>query len=268
MTSNSNNMVQNNLLGRDVMSRLSLNGKFAVVTGGTRGIGLAIARGLQEAGARVIATCRTAPEVVDDDAPYEKFVVGDLGDPAAVATIHSEIMAQWGRVDVLVNNAGINIPGPAETYELQDFQRLMDVNFTGVFLACQAFGKSMIAAGGGSIINIGSMSAKIVNQPTEHAIYNASKAAVHMLSKCLAVEWAKYNVRVNVIAPGFHSTAMVREVIEVDPDQTKTYWIGGTPQRRIADPSELAGPAVLLASDASSFMTGAVLVSDGGYTLI
>jgi NAD(P)-dependent dehydrogenase (short-subunit alcohol dehydrogenase family) len=254
---------------RDVLSRLCLKGRNAVVTGGTRGIGYAIAKGLTEAGARVAVTCLNAPR--DSGWPneaYELLVQGDVSRPQDVKRVADEVIASWGSVDILVNNAGINIVGAAEDFAGQDFDRVMDINFKGVFLCCQEFGRHMIKARRGSIINIGSMSADIVNRPSEHAIYNASKAAVHMLSKCLAVEWAEFNVRVNVIAPGFHSTAMVRQVMDEDPENTKVYWIGGTAQRRIADPSELAGPAVLLASDASSFMTGAVLTSDGGYTLV
>lgn len=249
----------------DVLSRLRLEGKNAIVTGGTRGIGRAIAEGLREAGARVAVTCLNEPKP-DDSARFDLTLVGDVSVPENANRIVREVLAQWARIDILVNNAGVNIVGAAESYALADLHRVMDVNFTGVFLMCQAVGQHMIAEGGGSIINIGSMSAEIVNRPAKHAVYNASKAAVHMLSKCLAVEWAPYKVRVNVIAPGFHNTAMVRKVMETDPE-TSRHWVGGTPQARIAEPSELAGPAVLLASDASSFMTGAVLASDGGYTL-
>ncbi len=125
----------------------------------------------------------------------------------------------------------------------------------------------MAAQRAGSIVNIGSMSGDIVNWPSRQAAYNASKAALHMLTKCLAVEWAEHRIRVNAIAPGFHLTEMAAQVIKTDPSLAEKHWLPGIIQNRIADPSELAGAAIYLASDASSYTTGHVLTSDGGYTL-
>ena len=259
----------------DVMNRFRLDGRSAVVTGGTRGIGRAISLGLMQAGAKVAVTCQSLGEgsenFVNDMVAlgYEPPVVltGDVASPDDVKRIADGAFRELGTVSILVNNAGINIVGASETYPVNDFDRLMDVNFKGVFLCSQAFGAHMLGSGGGSIINVGSMSADIVNRPAKQAIYNASKAAVHMLSKCLAVEWADRKVRVNVIAPGFHATDMVKEVMAADPD-TKEMWLSMVPQGRVADPSELAGAAVYLASDASSYSTGGVITLDGGYTLL
>lgn len=262
-------------IATDVMSRFRLDGRNAVVTGGSRGIGQAIARGLAQAGARVVITCREETpdalsflnELKQAGHPESRLLICEVSDPSDVKRLVDDVLLDWDRVHILVNNAGINILGAAENYDLEDFDRVLDVNLRGVFLCSQLFGRQMIQNGGGSIINIGSMSAEIVNRPAKHAVYNASKAAVHMLSKCLAVEWAPHEIRVNVIAPGFHATDMVREVMSADPATART-WIDNIAQKRIADPNELAGLAVFLASDASSYMTGAVLMSDGGYTLL
>ena len=140
---------------------------------------------------------------------------------------------------------------------------MIDVNFNGVFWSCQASGRAMLERGRGAVVNIGSMSGLVVNRPQEQASYNASKAAVHQLTKSLAAEWAPHNVRVNALAPGYVKTAMA----PVDEPQFRRHWIEDAPMQRYATPEELGPSIVYLASDASSFMTGSVLVVDGGYTL-
>lgn len=266
---------QSSALADNVMERFRLDGKNAVVTGGTRGIGRAIAVGLMQAGAKVGVTCQALgkgsdaflADIKNMGLPTPYVFAGDVSNARDVERIAVEVISSMGQISILVNNAGTNIVGLSETYPLEDYDRVMGVNFKGVFLCSQAFGKHMLEHRSGSIINIGSMSGDIVNRPARQAIYNASKAAVHMLSKCLAVEWADRNVRVNVIAPGFHATDMVKQVMAEDP-KTSEIWLDMVPQGRVADPSELAGAAVFLASDASSYSTGGVITLDGGYTLL
>jgi NAD(P)-dependent dehydrogenase (short-subunit alcohol dehydrogenase family) len=168
-----------------------------------------------------------------------------------------------GRVDVLVNNAGTCIHRPALEVTPAEWRSVMDVNVDGLWHCSQAFGRQMVAQRSGVIVNIGSISAQIVNRPQWQPGYNASKAAVHQLTKSLAAEWAPYGVRVNALAPGYIKT----EMAPVDEPQFRQHWIEDAPMRRYALPAELGPSVVFLASDASSFITGSVLVVDGGYTV-
>ena len=174
-----------------------------------------------------------------------------------------EIIDRLGQIDVLVNNAGTCIHRPALEVTPAEWQIVMDVNVNGVWNCAQAFGRQMVAQRSGVIVNIGSISAQIVNRPQWQAGYNASKAAVHQLTKSLAAEWAPHGVRVNALAPGYIKT----EMAPVDEPQFRRHWIEDAPMQRYAMPAELGPSVVFLASDASSFMTGSVLVVDGGYTV-
>lgn len=252
------------------LEQYDLTGKVAVVTGGGRNIGLACAQALAEAGAAV-----TIAEVDDAVAAagresmrasgYEADIVAlDVTKPGDVTAAAGRIVERHGRVDILVCNAGIASNTPAEEMTDAEWLRVMDINLNGVFWCCRAFGRHMLAAGGGSIINIGSMSGIIANKPQPQSHYNASKAGVHLLTKSLAAEWADRGVRVNAVAPTYVETAMTRRGMD-NPDYFPT-WLEMTPMRRVGQPPEIASVVLFLACDASSLMTGSVVVVDGGYT--
>jgi NAD(P)-dependent dehydrogenase (short-subunit alcohol dehydrogenase family) len=190
-------------------------------------------------------------------------VAADVTVPEQVQEAVPTIVDALGRVDVLVNNAGSCVHRPALEVTAQDWRSVLEVNLDGVWNCSQAFGRQLVSQGSGVIVNIGSISANIVNRPQFQPGYNASKAAVHQLTKSLAAEWAPFGVRVNALAPGYIKT----EMAPVDEPQFRRHWIEDAPMQRYAMPSELGPSIVYLASDASAFMTGSVLVIDGGYTL-
>jgi NAD(P)-dependent dehydrogenase (short-subunit alcohol dehydrogenase family) len=252
-----------------VLDSFRLDGKVAVVTGGNRGLGRAFVHALGEAGAAIAIVARdsaaSAATVKDlEDKGIRAFAVeADVADRTSVVEASDQITAAYGQVDVLVNNAGTCIHRPALEVTEDEWNEVMRVNVNGVWNGCQVFGRQMVDAGGGVIVNIGSMSAQIVNRPQWQPAYNASKAAVHHLTKSLAAEWAPLGVRVNALAPGYVRTDMS----PIDRPEFKQHWIDDAPQQRAATPEEIAPSVVFLASPASSFMTGSVLVIDGGYTV-
>ncbi|OAR00201.1 hypothetical protein LLEC1_01179 [Akanthomyces lecanii] len=260
-------------LPRTVKS-MTVFGKTIIITGGARGLGNHMARACAEAGAKNIVIFDANQELGDAAAaelhelsglPVSFFKV-DVRDGAAINAAVDSVVELYGAPDVLVNSAGIadsNIK--AETYDPAMFRRLIDINLTGTFLMSQAVGRAMMAAGKpGSIVLVASMSGSIVNYPQEQSCYNASKAGVIQFSKSLAAEWAKYNIRVNTISPGYMDTALNRvPALEAQ----KKIWKGLTPQNRLGNVDELNGLCVFLASDSSSFMTGADCLIDGGYSL-
>jgi NAD(P)-dependent dehydrogenase (short-subunit alcohol dehydrogenase family) len=252
------------------LEKFRLDGKVAVITGAGRGIGFATAEALSEAGALVIITDMDSASA---DAARDALMARgrkaasarlDVTDPRQVESVCAALLQSHGRIDILVNNAGIAISFiPAEAMDDASWLKVLDVNLNGLFWCCRAFGKAMLDQGAGVIVNVGSMSGDIVNYPQQQANYNASKAAVHHLTRSLAAEWAERGVRVNAVAPTYIATDLTKQAA-ADPEISK-HWIGRTPMARLGQPDEIASVILFLASGASSLMTGAVVSADGGY---
>ena len=236
------------------LEKFRVDGRVAFVTGGAQGIGLAIAEALREAGATVITGDIKGGEVELD-----------VTDSSRVSEVADVIVAEHGRIDILINNAGIaRSETAAEEVADEHWLNVLDVNLNGTFWCARAFGRHMLAAGKGSIVNIGSMSGFIVNRPQPQSYYNASKAAVHQLTKSLAAEWASRGVRVNAVAPTYISTPL--NAFANKESEMYRRWIDGTPMGRLGTPEEVASVVLFLASDAASLLTGSIVLADGGYS--
>lgn len=250
------------------LDRFRLDGRVAVVTGGTRGLGEGFATALVEAGASVVLVGRDSERgqrvahQLLDQGHSAHVITADVTSGADVTRMLDETLTAFGRVDVLVNNAGACVHAPALEVTDDDWRAVMNVNLDAVWRCAQTFGRHFVSQRSGVIVNIGSMSGLIVNRPQWQPAYNASKAAVHHLTRSLAAEWGPYGVRVNALAPGYIKTDMS----PVDEPRFRRQWIEDAPLVRYGTVSELAPAVVFLASDASSFVTGSVLVADGGYT--
>jgi len=252
-----------------ILDAFDLSGKVAVVTGGNMGLGAAFARALVEVGARVAVSGRnherneTMVQLLEESGGQAIAVDADVRDPAQVERMVATTIERLGPIDILINNAGVCYHRPALEVPREEWLDVFDVNVHGLWYCAREVGRGMVERRSGVIVNIGSISAMIVNRPQMQPAYNASKAAVHQLTKSLAAEWAPYNVRVNAMAPGYVKT----EMAPVDRPEFRRNWIEDAPMQRYATPEELGPTLVYLASDASRFMTGSVLVIDGGYTL-
>jgi NAD(P)-dependent dehydrogenase (short-subunit alcohol dehydrogenase family) len=244
-----------------------LTGKTAVVIGGTSGIGRAIAHGLAEAGADVVPTSRR-PEQVGQAAREIRELgrrsleaVSDVSDKSSLEQLLANCIAEFGQVDILVNSAGKTKRTPTVDVSEDEWNDILDTNVTGTLRACQVFGRHMLERGYGRIVNIASLSTFVALY--EVAAYSASKAAVAMLTKSLAIEWAPRGVNVNAIAPGVFRTALNQKLL--DETERGREFLMRTPMKRFGNVEELAGAGVFLCSDAASFITGEILVVDGGF---
>ena len=247
-----------------------LTGRVAIVTGGNGGIGLGMALGLGEAGASILVVGRNA----DKNAEAMASLAGigaeaaslevDVTDEADCGAMVERALARFGRVDILVNNAGINVRKPPETYTLAEWRTIIDGNLTSAFLASRAVYPALVAAGGGKIINIGSLSS-ILGLPFA-APYAASKGGIVQLTRSLATAWAKDNIQVNAVLPGWIDTDLTRQA-RIDVPDLHDRVLSRTPARRWGVPADFAGIAVYLASPASDYMTGAAIPVDGGYAI-
>ncbi len=251
----------------------SLKGKVSVVTGAAGGLGRAMALGLADAGSDVViadvqsAGAEHTAALVRARGVRSSAYCCDISDRIQVETLARDVLQEYGQVDILVNNAGVFQDGAAEDIDWATWRRVMDTNVDGNFHMCQVFGRQMIARGGGSIVNIASKSGIMVDYPNKQAAYNVSKAAVIMLTKSLAVEWAPYNIRVNCICPGNFVAHPENPVLQPGHPYREA-WMRNTPMGHFGQPDELVTALLYLASPASSFTTGAVEVVDGGFTII
>jgi NAD(P)-dependent dehydrogenase (short-subunit alcohol dehydrogenase family) len=253
------------------LKKHDLNGRNAFVTGGGRGIGLCTAEALLEAGARVVISdidpglLESAKASLAGKGVVETVVL-DITDSAAVAEAAREANAKFGAIDILIANAGIAWPDtPGEDMSDEVWRKVIDVDLNGAYWSCREFGRAMLARGRGAIVTVGSMSGIISNKPQRQVHYNAAKAGVHHMTKSLAGEWAQRGVRVNSVAPTYVDTAMSSGAFS---DKTLfPVWMEMTPMNRVARADEIASTILFLACDASSAMTGSILVVDCGYTI-
>ena len=252
------------------MDIFDLSGKVAIVTGGNQGIGLAISRGLAQAGAEVIIANRRAEEGAKAAEALKKeglkatSIPTDVRDESSIAAMVAKVMANHGKIDILVNNAGVIVRKPAEELTREDWDYIMDINLKGVFFCCQIAGREMIKRKKGKIINISSDASQ--RATPERSVYATSKAGVSHLTRGLAVEWAKYNINVNAIGPGPTITPLNEKYFGENPEKLQQT-IESIPLGRMGDTSDYMGAAVFLASEASNFVTGQTLLVEGGTTI-
>lgn len=258
----------------NILEQFRLDGKVAIVTGGAMGLGQAMATALAQAGADIVipdiqedVAQATATTIRETEGVQATSLKVDVTNPDDVQKMVDDVVDEFGKIDILINNAGMTINAKAEEMTYEQWNKVINLNLNGVFLVAQAVGRQMIKQGHGNIINTSSMSGLIANKPQEQCSYNASKAGVIMLTKSLAMEWSKYNIKVNTIAPGYMKTELTKPFFEKGGAMIDD-WMGFTPMGRPGLPEELGGIVVYLASDASSFAQGSVFTIDGGYTAL
>jgi len=248
------------------LEQFQLNNKVVLITGGNRGIGLAIAQLFGEAGARCMISGRTRTAELEALCSSDNYdwVEGDITDATTPERIVQATLDRFGRLDILVNNAGIADSGNFHEFDDSRLAAIMDTNLMAPFRVARSAVKPMLAQGSGVILNIGSISAHVANKPQLQVAYNASKAAVHQMTRVMAFEYADRHIRVNALAPGYVVSDMTKGGIK--NDAWNKVWTDNTPMGRYAQPEEMANCALFLCSSASSYVTGSVLVADGGYT--
>jgi NAD(P)-dependent dehydrogenase (short-subunit alcohol dehydrogenase family) len=252
------------------MNIFDLSGKVAIVTGGNQGIGFGIAKGLASAGATVVIANRrvaegqNAVESLKKEGLNAVAIPTDVSRMSSVASLVSKVVSDFGKIDILVNNAAVIVRKPIEDFTEEEWDQIMNTNLRGLFLCCQLVGREMIKKKKGKIINISSVLSQIV-QPGR-SVYAVAKAGVSHLTRALALEWGKYNISVNAIGPGLTITPLNKKYFEENPEDLKNI-VASIPKGREAYPQDYAGAAIFLASDASDYMTGQTLLVDGGMTI-
>jgi len=253
----------------DVTKQFNLDGRVAVITGGSRGLGLSMAVGLAQAGATTVLCSRKAAEAEEAAADVRKEtrqesigLASDVTDETSVSKLFKAVISRFGRIDVLVNSAGVNIRHPVEEFPASEFRQIIDTNLTGTWLCCKAVGPVMKGQKRGSVVNVGS-ALSTIGLP-ERSAYCASKAGVVGMTRVLALEWASSCVRCNALCPGPFLTEINRPLLAY-PEKVQAV-VGQTAFNRWGELHEIRGAAVFLASDASSYMTGTTLFVDGGWT--
>ena len=246
----------------------------ALVTGGARGLGLAIATAFARSGMKVALTDVSdhvggvAQSLAEGTGARTVGLVGDVTDEGSVSDVVAQTASVLGTPTVLVNSAGIGLDAPGLEMSREQWDRVMSINVTGSFLVSQAVAKTLIEAGvGGSIINLASMSARIVNIPQTQSAYNASKAAVEAMTRSLAIEWLPHKIRVNALSPGYIFTDMTRNFVAEQPEMAR-FWQSRIPFGEMGTPEDVAGVAAFLASNQARYIVGQSIVVDGGYTIV
>lgn len=254
---------------KHINTMFKLNGKKAIVTGGARGLCYSIAEGLHDAGAEIVLidinreNLENAAEALGKEGPKVHYVVGDLSKLDGLHSVYQEALEKLGgRVDILLNGAGLQYRCKAEDFPLDKWKLILDINLSAVFVLAQLAGRTMLKQGSGRIINIASMTSFFGSEMVP--AYTASKGGVMQITKALSNEWAGRGVNVNAIAPGYMETALTADMKEKNPDQYEEI-TNRIPARRWGKPEDLQGIAVFLASDASNYISGAIIPVDGGY---